>query len=176
VDDKWEHVLDGEPLVALIDFIGVYLCADEDELHHDDGHQVYNPAGVVVEQEQLGLVEGLSRLHQALMLALYHIPLCVVVLHEHLAVVLMVLALLAVLNHLRNLHPSHCWRRLAVDLVKLNFLEHDLGVVVLAAFAARHKAEAVRLDDCHHDDVGHRCKDDAHGREYLAVGVYGGND
>ena len=172
VDDEGQHVLSGQSLVTFVDLTCVYFSADEDELHHNDGHQIDYSTGIVVEQEQFGLVEDLPALDQSLMFGLDHISLGVVVLHKNLAVVLLFLALLAVVGHLGDsLQSDHSRRRLVVHLVQLYFLEHDLGVVLLAAVAARNKTVAIGFDHGYDHDVSHAGENYAHGRENFAVGV-----
>ena len=63
VDDEGEQVLRGGSWVALVDLVLVYFCADEDELNDDDGDKIDDSSGVVVEEEEFGLIEGLSRLY-----------------------------------------------------------------------------------------------------------------
>ena len=68
MDDERQEVLHGGSGVAFVDLFSVYLGADEDELHDDDGDKVDDPSGVVVEEEELGLVVGLSFGHKSLVL------------------------------------------------------------------------------------------------------------
>jgi hypothetical protein len=165
VDDEGQQVLDGRPRVALVDLVFVYFGADEDKLHHDEGGQVDDAAGIVVEEEQFGLVHHLPSLHQPLMPALYHILPCSKMLRKHLTVVIFLVCLL---REIRDLNRQHIRLLLIVDFEQLDLLECLLGLVLLT-LPARDKAVTVGFDHRHYDDFDHRDEDDAQSREDLAV-------
>ena len=70
MDDERQQVLNAGARVTQVYLFRIDLCNDEDELDHDEGYQANDSSCVVVEEEQLGLVECFSCLHQALVLGL----------------------------------------------------------------------------------------------------------
>ena len=130
VDDQGEQVLHGGPGVTFVDLFCVDLGADEDELHDDDGDEVDDPAGVVVEEEELGLVMSLPLGYQSLVLRLDLGFLGGEMLGIDLAIIADVV--LGFLGDIGVLYPDDGGLLLVVDLEELYLLEHKLSVILFA--------------------------------------------
>lgn len=63
VDEEGQHVLDGDLGVAAADLHSVDLGHHKHELNHNQSGEVDDPAGVVVEEEEFGVVQDFSALH-----------------------------------------------------------------------------------------------------------------
>ena len=167
VDDERQQVLNAGARVAQVYLFDIDLCNDEDELDHDEGYQVNDSSCVVVEEEQLGLVECFSCLHQTLVLGLDYVFLCIEMLSEDFTTVLVFISIL-IFMQVRKFYSYCYWLLFIVDLVELYLLELFLSVVFFS-LEAGDEAIAVGLDHRDYNDVDNTGEYNAHGREDFTV-------